>query len=46
MEEHCKFVVANDGDNMVSSVKDIAQHISKLQEGPEGSPCQVNLGQC
>ncbi|CAL1167352.1 unnamed protein product [Cladocopium goreaui] len=41
MEEHCKFVVANDGDNMVSSVKDIAQHISKLQEGPEGSPCQV-----
>ena len=42
MDEHCKLIVT-DNDHLVGFVKDIAQQISKLQEGPDGT-CQVNLG--
>jgi hypothetical protein len=42
LEEHCKLVTVEQ-ENLVSYVKDIAQHISKLQETPDNSPCQVHL---
>ena len=40
MEDNCKFVYV-DADKFAASVKDIAQHISKLQDA--GSGGQVNF---
>ena len=42
MDEHTKLVMVEQ-ENLVSSVKDIAQHISKLQETPDSTPCRVHL---
>ena len=42
MDEHCKLIDA-DCDNLVSHVREIAAHISKLQESPEGATRQVSL---